>query len=44
VPLFEYAGFDAPRPAKVAGTIEGAGRKAVSQALREQGGVPHRPE
>jgi len=39
VPLFEYAGFDA-RGRKVAGTIEGAGRKAVSQALREQGVFP----
>ena len=39
MPLFEYAGFDA-RGRKVAGTIEGAGRKAVSQALREQGVFP----
>jgi len=36
VPLFEYAGFDA-RGRKVAGTIEGAGRKVVTQTLREQG-------
>jgi len=39
VPLFEYAGFDA-RGRKVAGTIEGAGRKVVTQTLREQGVFP----
>jgi general secretion pathway protein F len=39
VPLFEYAGFDA-RGRKVAGTIDGAGRKAATQALREQGVFP----
>lgn len=39
MPLFDYKGFDA-RGHSVSGTIDGAGRKAVSQALRDQGIFP----
>lgn len=39
MPLFEYAGFDA-KGRKVAGTIDGAGRKVVTQLLRERGIFP----
>ncbi len=39
MPLFEYAGFDA-RGRKVTGSIDGAGRKAATQTLREQGIFP----
>ncbi|MHB8708065.1 MAG: type II secretion system inner membrane protein GspF [Desulfuromonadales bacterium] len=39
MPLFDYKGFDA-RGHSVSGTIDGAGRKAASQALRDQGIFP----
>lgn len=39
MPLFDYAGYDAAGR-RVAGTIDGAGRKAVAQALRERGIFP----
>jgi len=39
VPLFEYAGFDA-KGRKVAGTIDGAGRKVATQLLRQRGIFP----
>ncbi|NJC87978.1 MAG: type II secretion system protein GspF [Desulfuromonas sp.] len=39
MPLFEYAGFDASGR-RVTGTIDGAGRKAASQALRDRGVFP----
>lgn len=39
MPLFEYAGFDASGR-RVTGTIDGVGRKAVSQMLRERGIFP----
>ena len=39
MPLFDYKGFDA-RGHSVSGTIDSAGRKAASQALRDQGIFP----
>lgn len=39
MPLFEYAGFDA-KGRKVAGTIDGAGRKVATQLLRQRGIFP----
>ncbi len=39
MPLYAYAGYDA-QGRKVAGTIEGAGRKAITLALRQQGIFP----
>lgn len=39
MPLFEYTGYDA-QGRKASGTIDGPGRKAATQALREQGIFP----
>jgi len=39
LPLFEYTGYDA-QGRKASGTIDGPGRKAATQALREQGIFP----
>ncbi len=39
MPLFEYTGYDA-QGRKASGTIDGPGRKAVTQVLRERGIFP----
>jgi general secretion pathway protein F len=36
LPLFEYSGLDT-QGRKKSGTIDGSGRKAVTQQLRDQG-------